>query len=75
MKRFKYITSIAFASLALSLTGCDDGFMETSPTNQTSDATVTASIENLYLAITGIHRNSVSQAGIVSGHGAELERK
>lgn len=71
MKRFKYITSIAFASLALSLTGCDDGFMETSPTNQTSDATVTASIENLYLAVNGIHRKYVSQDGSSQGQGGE----
>lgn len=70
MKR-KYIISAAFLSLALSFSSCDNDFMETAPTDQTSDATVSASIENLYLAINGIHRKYVSQDGSSQGQGGE----
>lgn len=46
----------------LSLTpGCSSDYLETNPSTSVSESLVGSSIENLYMAINGIHRKMVSQ--------------
>lgn len=62
MKRNRYI-SIAL-SLLLSgtlYTGCSSDYLDTRPSNAVSESLVGSSIDNLYMAINGIHRKMVSQ--------------
>jgi hypothetical protein len=51
--------------------GCSEDYLETSPTDQTSETTVYASIDNLRMALNGIHRKMVSQDGSSQGMGGE----
>jgi hypothetical protein len=51
--------------------GCSADYLETAPTNKTSETTVYASIENLRMALNGIHRKMVSQDGSSQGMGGE----
>jgi hypothetical protein len=53
------------------LPGCSADYLETGPTDQTSETTVYASIENLKMALNGIHRKMVSQDGSSQGMGGE----
>jgi hypothetical protein len=57
--------------MAALFAGCSEDYLETSPTDQTSETTVYASIENLRLALNGIHRKMVSQDGSSQGMGGE----
>ncbi|GHT28496.1 membrane protein [Bacteroidia bacterium] len=71
MKQFKYITiSLLMAASGL-FSGCSADYLETNPTNQVSDGTIYSSLENLRLAINGIHRKMVSQDGSSQGLGGE----
>ena len=71
MKQFKYIIlSICIAMPAL-FASCSDDYLETSPTDQTSETTVYTSIDNLRMALNGIHRKMVAQDGSSQGMGGE----
>jgi hypothetical protein len=53
------------------LFSCESSYLETSPTDQTSETTVYESIENLRMSLNGIHRKMVSQDGSSQGMGGE----
>lgn len=61
MRTIKYITLGAALAGALSLTGCASDYLDTVPSNQVSGTTVSASLDNLYMALNGIHKEMVSQ--------------
>ena len=60
MKKIKNI-AIAFMASAVLLSGCSEDYMETSPTDQVSETIVSGSLDNLYIALNGIHRSLVRQ--------------
>ncbi|MDO5607260.1 MAG: RagB/SusD family nutrient uptake outer membrane protein [Capnocytophaga sp.] len=61
----------SMTALAVLLAGCSEDYLETSPTNQISEATIAGSLDNLYVALNGIHRKMVSQDLQVQGLGGE----
>lgn len=61
MRTIKYITLGAAMAGVLSLSGCASDYLDTLPSNQISGATVGASLDNLYMALNGIHKEMVSQ--------------
>ncbi|MGE4334034.1 MAG: RagB/SusD family nutrient uptake outer membrane protein [Macellibacteroides sp.] len=60
MKKIKNIAIALMASTVL-LSGCSEDYMETSPTDQVSETIVSGSLDNLYIALNGIHRSLVRQ--------------
>ena len=61
MKSFKYITMGLAMVSALSFTSCAEDYLDTTPTDKVSDAVANQSLDNLYMALNGIHREMVSQ--------------
>ena len=61
MRLIKNITLglAAFASVAV--TGCSDSYMDLTPTSSVSDVTISSSVDNIYIALNGIHKEMVSQ--------------
>ena len=60
----RYIKSIAWGMAlagALAVTGCADDYLDTIPSTSISDQVVNSSLENLYIALNGIHKEMVSQ--------------
>lgn len=60
----RYIKSIAWGmALAgtLTVTGCADDYLDTTPSTSISDQVVNSSLDNLYIALNGIHKEMVSQ--------------
>jgi hypothetical protein len=51
--------------------GCSDDYLETAPTDQTPETIVYTSIDNLRMALNGIHRKMVSTDGSSQGMGGE----
>ncbi|MDR1527132.1 MAG: RagB/SusD family nutrient uptake outer membrane protein [Dysgonamonadaceae bacterium] len=71
MKQFKYILlSIAIVGM-FNLTGCSEDFLDTVPTESVSAVTISETLDGLYIALNGIHRNMVSQFLGVQGMGGE----
>jgi tetratricopeptide (TPR) repeat protein len=61
MKIFnKIFMAAALVSFTL-LTACSDNYLDTTPTNSVSEVTISESLNNLYMAINGVHRKMVSQ--------------
>lgn len=61
MRTIKYITlGVAFTGL-ISFAGCADDYLDTLPSNQISSTTVSGSLDNIYMALNGIHNEMVSQ--------------
>lgn len=61
MKLMKHIkTGLAMLGV-VAFTSCSADFLETTPTSSVSDVTISSSLENLYMALNGIHREMVSQ--------------
>ena len=55
----RYIKSIAWGMAlagALTVTGCADDYLDTIPSTSISDQVVNSSLENLYIALNGIHK-------------------
>jgi len=46
---------------AVTLTSCKDDYLETVPTEKVSDVTIASSLDNIYIALNGIHKEMVSQ--------------
>lgn len=61
MKYIKHITLGLALVGTLGLTSCSSDYLDTIPTSSVSEETINASLDNLYLAINGIHRQMVSQ--------------
>lgn len=71
MKYIKYTKLAIIAGAIFAITGCADDYLETNPTNAVSNTVVSESIENLYIAVNGIHRKMVSQDRSNQGQGGE----
>ncbi|GHT53738.1 membrane protein [Bacteroidia bacterium] len=71
MKFFnKIFIAAALVSFTL-LTACSDDYLDTKPTNAVSEVTIGESLDNIYMAINGIHRKMVSQDRENQGMGSE----
>ena len=71
MKNFKYITMGLALAGALSFSSCAEDYLETTPTDKVSDAVANQSLDNLYMALNGIHREMVSQESERQAMGGE----
>ncbi|GHT47131.1 membrane protein [Bacteroidia bacterium] len=71
MKLFKYIIASVAIVFASFWTSCSEDFLETSSTEETSAGTVAQTLDGLYNAVNGIHRNMVSQFLSNQGMGGE----
>ena len=61
MRLIKNIT-LGLATVGLmSLTGCASDYLDTVPSTAVSETTMSASLDNLYIALNGIHKEMVSQ--------------
>jgi hypothetical protein len=70
MRNIKFLT-ITILFVTLTITGCKEDYLETLPTESVSSGSISGSVEGLYLAINGIHRNMVSQFLSNQGLGGE----
>ena len=71
MKIKLYITLSLFIILNCAIfTSCSSNYLDTAPSNAVSETLVGSSIDNLYMAINGIHRKMVSQDKAVQYVGA-----
>jgi len=61
MKAIKNITKGLIVLSAVALVGCSDDYLETTPTEAVSDVVISGSIDNVYLALNGVHKEMVSQ--------------
>jgi len=61
MKAIKNITKGLIVLSAVALVGCSDDYLETVPTDQVSDVVMAETVNGVYLALNGIHREMVSQ--------------
>ena len=61
MKAIKNITKGLIVLSAVALVGCSDDYLETVPTDQVSDVVMAETVNGIYLALNGIHREMVSQ--------------
>lgn len=57
MKKVKYILAALVLGSSLTLTSCNEDFMDTIPTSSVADATAYSSADNLMVAVNGMHRN------------------
>jgi len=64
MKYTKYLAIGAVVIGSVAITSCKDDYMDTVPSSSISENTINTSLNNLYLAINGIHREMVSQESI-----------
>ncbi len=71
IKSFKHIAMGLLLTGSLIGTGCSSDYMDTIPTENVSLITVSSSLDNLYLALNGIHRKMVSQDLSNQGLGGE----
>ena len=56
---------------AMSFSSCADDYLDTNPTADVSTSIINQSLDNLYIALNGIHREQVSQFAGSQGYGAE----
>lgn len=68
---FKHLAMGILIAGTLAGTGCSSDYMDTVPTESASTATIGSSLDNLYLALNGIHRKMVSQDLGNQGMGGE----
>ena len=71
MKYIKYLTLGLTAIATLTVTSCSDDFLNTTPTDQVSNVTMSESLDNLGVALNGIHSKMVSQDLGNQGMGGE----
>lgn len=67
----KFAMGLLISSCAFMQTGCSSDYMDTIPTESVSSSMVSSSLENLYMALNGIHRKMVSQDRSNQGMGGE----
>lgn len=61
MKFMKHIkTGLAMLGI-IAFTSCSSDYLETTPTSSVSDVTISSSLDNIYMALNGIHKEMVSQ--------------
>ncbi|SEF84569.1 SusD family protein [Xylanibacter ruminicola] len=61
MRYNKISTIVLAAAMALGLSSCSGDYLDTVPSNKVSEGSINASLENLYIALNGIHKEMVSQ--------------
>lgn len=61
MKSIKNIISGLAVMGMISLSGCASDYLDTLPSTAVAETTINSSLENLYLALNGIHKEMVSQ--------------
>jgi hypothetical protein len=71
MKQFIYILSGMVVVGIFNLTSCSEDFLDTVPTESVSAVTISETLDGLYIALNGIHRNMVSQFLGNQGMGGE----
>ena len=71
MKSFKYITMGLAVASAMSFSSCGSDYLDTVPTADVSTELINQSLDNLYVALNGIHREQVSQNSGSQGYGGE----
>jgi len=71
MKYIKYLTLGLAATTVLTITGCADDYLDVTSTRAVSNVTMSESLDNLNLAVNGIHRKMVSQDLNRQGLGGE----
>lgn len=71
MKSLKYITMGLAVAGAMTFSGCESDYLDTNPTADVSTTLINSSLDNLYMALNGIHREQVSQNSGSQGYGGE----
>ena len=71
MKNLKYITMGLAMVGAMTFSSCGSDFLDTIPTADVSTSLINQSLDNLYFALNGIHREQVSQESGSQGYGGE----
>jgi hypothetical protein len=61
------INLLLLSILIVTITGCQEDFLETKPTDAISAADALSSSDNLFLVISGLHRLMYAQTGIIPG--------
>lgn len=61
MKYIKHITLGLAAIGTMTIAGCSSDYLDTVPTSAISETTINSTLDNLYLALNGIHKEMVSQ--------------
>lgn len=61
MKYNRLLTIVMAAAMVLGLSSCGEDYLDTVPSNAVSEASINTSLENLYVALNGIHKEMVSQ--------------
>lgn len=71
MKNLKYITMGLAMAGAMTFSSCGSDYLDTIPTGDVSTSLINQSLDNLYFALNGIHREQVSQESGSQGYGGE----
>lgn len=71
MKYIKHITMGLALAGSISFAGCAADYLDTVPSGSVSDVTINSTLETLYLALNGIHKEMVSQESGVQCLGGE----
>lgn len=61
MRSIKNITLGLATVGVMSLSGCAGDYLDTIPSTSVSETTINTSLDNLYIALNGIHKEMVSQ--------------
>ena len=61
MRYNKISTIVLAAAMTLGMSSCASDYMDTVPSNAVSEASINSSLDNLYVALNGIHKEMVSQ--------------
>ena len=61
MRSIKNITLGLATVGVMSLSGCAGDYLDTIPSTSVSEPTINTSLDNLYIALNGIHKEMVSQ--------------
>ena len=64
--KYKILTFSLIFAIALGLSSCKKDFLQTIPTDSVSTEIALGSVDNMMLAINGIHRAMYAQNGIIS---------
>ena len=71
IKSYKFLPFALLTGCLLLQPGCSSDYMDTVPTESAGQSTINGSLENLYIALNGIHRKMVSQDLGNQGMGGE----
>ena len=59
IKSYKFLPFALLTGCLLLQPGCSSDYMDTVPTESAGQSTINGSLENLYIALNGIHRKMV----------------